>query len=206
MKEKPIESLTDEELIRMIQGKEEERHQALRHFFLDQSLERMVFAKIQERGGSRQDAQDAYQDAFKVFQRHIRNNTFEGRSTLRSYFVGIALRLWMDKNKHSWHNRVNLTDEALQLEEQSPDNPLDTVIDADRKKLVRQLLENMGERCKQILWLRANSHSMEEIAESIGLTNADMAKKEAYRCNNRLKEMILGKPDLVHLIKSMIHE
>lgn len=201
-----IESFSDAEMIRMIQGKEEERHQALRSFFLNQSLERMVFAKIQERGGAKQDAQDAYQDAFKVFQRNIRNNGFEGRSTLRSYFVGIALRLWMDRNKQNWHNRVNLTDEQLQIEEQSPDNPLDVMMDTDRKNLVRQLLETMGERCKKILWLRANSHSMEEIAEAIGLSNGDMAKKEAYRCNNRLKDMILGKPELVHLIKSMIHE
>ncbi|MBK7869562.1 MAG: sigma-70 family RNA polymerase sigma factor [Saprospiraceae bacterium] len=206
MKEKPIESFSDEEMIRMIQGKEEERHQALRSFFLDQRLERMVFAKIQERGGSKQDAQDAYQDAFKIFQRNVRNSAFEGRSSLRSYFVGIALRLWMDRNKQSWNSRVNLTDEQMRMEEQSEDNPLDAVIDLDRKNLVRQLLENIGERCKKILWLRANSHSMEEIAQEIGLSNADMAKKEAYRCNNRLKEMILGKPELVHLIKSMIHE
>ncbi|MFN7120065.1 MAG: RNA polymerase sigma factor [Saprospiraceae bacterium] len=206
MKGKHIESFSDEAMIRMIQGKEEERHRALRSFFLDESLERMVFAKVQERGGSRQDAQDAYQDAFKVFQRNIRNNTFQGKSSLRSYFVGIALRLWMDKNKQNWSNRVNLTEEQLQLEEESEDNPLDAVVDADRKNLVRQLLENMGERCKQILWLRANAHSMEEIAQEIGLSNADMAKKEAYRCNNRLKEMVLSKPELVHLIKSMIHE
>ncbi len=206
MKGKHIESFTDEEMILMIQGKEEERHQALRSFFLDDSLERMVFAKIREKGGSKQDAQDAYQDAFKVFQRNIRNNGFEGRSSLRSYFVGIALRLWMDRNKQSWHNRVNLTDEQLQVKEQSPDNPLDAMIDTDRKNLVRQLLETIGERCKKILWLRANSHSMEEIAQAISLSTADMAKKEAYRCNNRLKEMILGKPELVHLVKSMIHE
>lgn len=199
-------SFTDEEMIRMIQGKEEERHEALRSFFLDESLERMVFAKIRERGGSTQDAQDAFQDAFKVFQRNVRNNAFEGKSSLRSYFVGIALRLWLDKNKQSWHHRVNLTEESTQLEEHSEDNPLDTVVDADRKTLVRQLLESIGERCKKILWLRANSHSMEEIATAIGLSGSDMAKKEAYRCNNRLKEMVLSKPELANLVKSMIHE
>lgn len=203
MKAKPF---TDEEMIRMIQGKEEERHEALRHFFMDESLERMVFAKIRERGGATQDAQDAFQDAFKVFQRNVRNSAFEGKSTLRSYFVGIALRLWLDKNKQSWKNRVNLTEESTQLEEHSGDNPLDAVVDADRKTLVRQLLENMGERCKKILWLRANSHSMEEIATAIGLSGSDMAKKEAYRCNNRLKEMVLSKPELANLVKSMIHE
>lgn len=206
MKGKHKESFSDEAMIRMIQGKEEERHEALRSFFMDESLERMVFAKIQERGGSKQDAQDAYQDAFKIFQRNIRNNAFEGRSSLRSYFVGIALRLWMDRNKLGWNSRVNLTNEQVQIEEQSEDNPLDVVMDMDRKNLVRKLLESIGERCKKILWLRANAHSMEEIAQEIGLSNADMAKKEAYRCNNRLKDMILGKPELVHLIKSMIHE
>ena len=201
-----MESFSDEEMIRMIQGKEDERHQALRSFFMDERLERMVFAKVRERGGSLEDAQDAYQDAFKVFQRNIRNKTFEGRSTLRSYFIGIALRLWLDRNKQSWNNRVVLTDEQLRPEEQSPDNPLDAIIDADRKNLVRQLLEAIGERCKKILWLRANSHSMEEIAQAVGLSSGDMAKKEAYRCNNRLKDMIMGKPELVHLVKSMIHE
>lgn len=203
MKAKPF---NDEEMIGMIQGKEEERHKALRSFFLDQSMERMVFAKIRERGGVTQDAQDAYQDAFKVFQRNVRNHAFEGKSSLRSYFVGIAIRLWLDRNKQSWNNRVNLTDESTQLDEQSEDNPLDAVIDTDRKTLVRQLLENMGERCKKILWLRANSHSMEEIATAIGISGADMAKKEAYRCNNRLKEMVLSKPALANLVKSMIHE
>lgn len=206
MKEKATRTFTDEELVQMIQGKEEDRHQALRYFFLDTSLERMVFSKIRERGGPTQDAQDAYQEAFKVFQRNVRNNDFEGRSALRSYFVGIAIKVWEDMNKRSWNRRTNLTDDHSKMDSTSDDTPLIQTEAVERKTLVRQLLDQMGERCKSILWLRANAHSMEEIAIKIGLSSAEMAKKEAYRCNNRLREMVLSKPELVHLVKSMIYE
>lgn len=206
MSDKKTGTFTDEVLIQMIQGKEEDRHAALRHFFLDKSLERMVFSKIRERGGSTQDAQDAYQEAFKVFQRNVRSNAFEGRSSLRSYFVGIAIKVWEDMNKRSWNRRTNLTDDHSKMDSVNDDTPLVQTEAIERKTLVRQLLDQMGERCKNILWLRANAHSMDEISKAIGLTSAEMAKKEAYRCNNRLKELVLSKPELANLVKSMIYE
>jgi DNA-directed RNA polymerase specialized sigma24 family protein len=83
---------SDEQHLNMIRGSEQERAKALKAFFTDQQLRASVIRKIQQKGESANDAQDAFQEGFKAFYRHLLNGKFEGRSSLRTFKVGIYIR------------------------------------------------------------------------------------------------------------------
>ena len=54
---------------------------------------------------------------------------------------------------------------------------------------MNQALEQLGEPCRSILKdFYINGHSMEEITQKFGYTNADNAKNQKYKCLKRLKK------------------
>mgnify|MGYP000630278777 CR=1 FL=1 len=114
---------SDEQLLKMIRGSEQERANALKAFFTDQQLKATVIRKIQQKGGSANDAQDAFQEGFKAFYRHLLNGKFEGRSSLRTFFVGICFRCWLDGLKKSFYQRTTLTDKEETLDDEYEHTP-----------------------------------------------------------------------------------
>ena len=65
---------------------------------------------------------------------------------------------------------------------------------------MEKALDNIGVRCKKILRLKQLDHSLDEIANEVGLSSASMAKKEAYRCRIRFRKFLDDNPDWKDLI------
>ncbi len=68
------------------------------------------------------------------------------------------------------------------------------LLDEERRDVLGQLLNTIGERCRKILELWKLSYSMEEIAEQLGFSSADMARKAKYRCHVSLLEQVKNNP------------
>jgi RNA polymerase sigma factor (sigma-70 family) len=191
--------LDDTALIAGIRGTTAQRDVALRTFFSDLELRSIVLNIIRQNGGQDADGEDAFQDTMILFERNIREGRFEGKSSLRTYFIGIA--------KWQWHNRQR-QHRTVEWQPTEHDQTIPSVevevLSEERKGLIEQALTQIGERCKAILMLYKQSYSNEEIAQTFELSSPDMAKKESYRCRIRLKEYIQSQPHLFELFKSMI--
>jgi RNA polymerase sigma factor (sigma-70 family) len=61
-------------------------------------------------------------------------------------------------------------------------------------EVMDRALDCLGARCKKLLNLFANGHSMEEIAKEMGLANADVAKREKYKCQKGFKAFLMENP------------
>lgn len=68
-------------------------------------------------------------------------------------------------------------------------------------KLMDRALENIGQRCKKILTMFNNGYKMEQIAREMGFENADVAKREKYKCVERFKAFLLANPSLSAQLK-----
>ncbi|MCB0583681.1 MAG: sigma-70 family RNA polymerase sigma factor [Phaeodactylibacter sp.] len=198
---------TDDELIAMIQGKPEERKHAMRHLFMDRTLHRDALRKIKDSGGKPEDAEDAYQDAFLAFQKNVRKGQFERQSQLRTYFIKTAYFIWLGRRRLVYEKRVDLKADHSEFENPEENTPEALAIRANRKALIEKILSRMDQHsppCGTILWLRANAYSMEEIARETGLSDATAAKKKAYRCTEKLRNMANEKPEFKELLKSLM--
>jgi RNA polymerase sigma factor (sigma-70 family) len=194
---------TDEQLLDMIHGSEQARAQALKLFFKDQELRETVIRKIKLKGGDSNDAQDAFQEGFKAFYRHLINGQFQGKSSLRTFFVGICIRCWLDGLKKSFYQRTTLTDDELTLDEEYRHTPETSLMTKERKEQLLQVLGLLGERCKQVILLGYEGYSSAEIHQKLALKENELVRKIRYRCIQKLKEQLESHPSLNVVLKSM---
>jgi RNA polymerase sigma factor (sigma-70 family) len=189
----------DSELIRCICGDMAARDKALHYFFSDKLLLNSVVQFVVHNGGNTEDGRDVFQDAMVIFDRNIRAGKFAGNSQLRTYFIAIAKWHWVNlRRRKSITQPIDPGTIALSG---VPENPEIQYINEERKSLLEQAISLIGARCSQLLHFYKLSYSMEEIAQEINLSSADMAKKEVYRCRERLKNHLQAQPQIAKILQ-----
>ncbi len=141
-------------------------------------------------GSGLQDAEEIATDSLIYLYRNVRNGRFEGRSSLKTYFIEIAKKQW-------WKKRGRLRPDSAPLPQYADESESSVeiiYIAEEDKKGFMEALSQIGERCKRIFELVMLEYNMEEIAKSMKFSTAEMAKKESYRCRMRFREFLQKNP------------
>lgn len=190
--------LSDEQLITAIQQGGKARESALRDIYRDTNLQRMVTAYVRNNRGDATEGQDIFHEGIIVLDRNIREGKFRGESPVKGYLYSICRFLWMNQMRKLSHAKP--VAEVPIENETDFETPEIQVVAQERKDLLNRLLGELGERCQRILELWKLSYSMEEIAETLGFSSADMARKAKYRCHLSLLEIIRQNPSLTPML------
>lgn len=189
---------TDEQLVAAISAGGQAREIALKAIYDDGDLKRMVAAFVRNHQGNATDGQDMFHEGMIVLDRNIREGKFRGEAPVKGYLYSICRFLWMNQLRKQAH-----TSSVAEVPiAQEPDHltPEIALMTEERKGLLNRLLKELGERCQQILELWKLSYSMEEIAENLGFSSPDMARKAKYRCHVSLLELIRNNPHVEQLL------
>ena len=76
-----------------------------------------------------------------------------------------------------------------------------TLFAEEKKDMLRDILNLLDDSCRSILTLWKQSYSMQEIAEKLNLSSAQLAKKYKYRCIKKLMKVLENKPQLLKALK-----
>jgi RNA polymerase sigma factor (sigma-70 family) len=167
-----------------------ERDSALKRIYENEQLRQTVMKLVVSNGGNIQDAEDVFQDTLILFDRQIREGNFKGDSTWTTYFVGIAKWRWVSvKRKFGRDTELKIEHFTVQVESVEA-----RAIEDEKRELIDNILTKIGERCKTLLKLYKLSFSMEEIAQKMGLSSSEMAKKNAYECRKKFKDFVVENP------------
>ncbi|MEM7374718.1 MAG: sigma-70 family RNA polymerase sigma factor [Bacteroidota bacterium] len=153
--------------------------------------------KIQKKYGlTEEGVQDAYTDAIIGLIQQIEKESFRGESKLSTFFYRIFSNKGVDLFRKNSTKRINTVVDMPPIEDPSK-NILSLLDIEDEIQNLNGFLDNMGDNCKQILldwgfW----GYGMAEIAERAGLKNADQAKRQKYRCLQKLTKMIAAAQEL----------
>ncbi len=188
---------SDETLIASIQSGGPAREDALKRLYQLPGLREAVYRNVLDHGGDRQDAQDVFQETLVLFDRNLREGRFEGKSSLRTYFVAIAKWRWVTLRRQ--HGRY--TELAPAHYDAEVDSPEAETIRSEYRDLFQEALGQIGERCRELLQLYQLEYSMDEIAQRMQYSGADVAKKEAYRCRLRFRELLENHPEFAELLQ-----
>lgn len=194
---------TDAKLIAMLQGSPSDREIALKHIFTDMKLEAIIVNKIKSKGGSLEDAKNAYQNGFLIFYKHLREGAFEGRSSLKTYFIGICIRCWIDEIKKSYNKRTTLTNDIPTLDKEYQHTPDVVMIDEERKNTLRAILDKLGKPCREVIMLHKEGYKDAEIKEILKLEPHEVIRKIRYRCMNKLMNWIKKDASLLSILKGL---
>lgn len=181
---------TDAAIIEAIRGTEQTRNLALYYIVYETDWKKMTVNYVLQNGGETYAGEDAFLEALLQFERNIRLGYFEGRSALKTYFFIIAKRYWWKiMRQHKITGELS-TEHYVGTEESAEAS----FISKEKREYLSKAIAQIGERCQKILQLYQLDYSMEEIAQAIGLSSDEMAKKESYRCRMRLRQFLENNP------------
>ena len=188
---------SDEHLIKAISsGDSRQRDWALYQFCNEDSLRGWVLRYVEDHGGNTEDGEDVFQEAAVIFDRNIRQGRFDGKSTLRTYFLAIA--------KWHWVTYRRKKDPVSELKPEHYDGEVESVdaqvFEGEKREILEKAIAELDIRCQELLQYYKLDYSMKEIKELLGFSSPEMAKKQAYRCRERLKEVFDRNP---HLLKAL---
>ncbi|TCK83115.1 RNA polymerase sigma factor [Albibacterium bauzanense] len=134
-------------------------------------------------GGSFEEAQDIFQDALVIYYEKVMSAQDEIILNEKTYVLGIAKRLWLQRYKTSGKNQP-LNDYDI---EAVPDEQLATA-------KILYYLESAGKKCMELLKAYYYDHlSVGNIATLFGYSSTHSATVAKYKCLEKVRETVKEK-------------
>jgi RNA polymerase sigma factor (sigma-70 family) len=168
--------MTDQQTIQLLRTNRTDRALAIlyRNFPM---MRKMIMAN----GGTKQDAEDIFQEALVIFCRKAKDYDFQLTSQLSTYLYGICYFLWKDEKRRSQKFMpVEIDNELIKADEAS----ITELIEEDNQvKQAEKVLNELGERCRELLLLFYNGGiRLKDIARKMGYSSEATAKNQKYKC------------------------
>jgi RNA polymerase sigma factor (sigma-70 family) len=143
-------------------------------------------------GIENEEAASVYSDTVLVIIKNVTSGKFEGRSSLKTYIYQIFSNKCVDLLRKRTTNKGKIEDTMPydSLVYELPDETKDIIqklIARDEKQQVLERLNEIGEKCKELLLLFEDGYSDKEIAEFMKYQSADVVKTTRQRCMEKLK-------------------
>lgn len=175
--------MTDEQIIQLI--RENKYHPAMKGLYVYFPVVKKFILK---NSGTRQEAEDIFQEGLVIFCRKLEKAGFILSSSINTYLYGVCRLLWMDELKKK--NRQLRADASLLADEKGNQGIYDTDIEDDKPaRQAQAALMKLGQKCRELLELfYFKKTSMKDIARTLGFSSEKVAKNQKYRCIEKAKE------------------
>jgi RNA polymerase sigma factor (sigma-70 family) len=152
----------------------------------------MIRKMITANGGNTEDAEDVFQEGLIILCRKLKDPGFELTSKLSTYLFGICRFVWKDELKKK--KPLTPIDPVTGVGSPDESEVASLVEQEDNARLAEKILNELGERCRELLLLFYNGGlKLKEIAAKMGYSSENTAKNQKYKClegaRNRLKEL-----------------
>lgn len=142
-----------------------------------------------------EDLFDAYSDAILAVIFSIRNESFQSRSSLKTYVFGIFHHKCVDiiRNRAAHKNTVHKTQPLDDMHAHLTDNSLSVVekmVKQSDFEIIKEKINYLGKNSKQVLLMSADGYSDKEIAASIKFKNANVVKTCRIRALKKLRLLV----------------
>ena len=147
------------------------------------------------------DAEDILMEAMISFRNNMMAGKIEYISSIRSYIYSTCWNKWMDlyRAKQRWNREMdNVERNYYSVIQESSDllvKKEEEISMAERVKkqiaVTQSALKALKEKCQKILtYYYVESRSMEEIADLMSFSSANVAKVSKHRCYKKLTENV----------------
>lgn len=183
---------TDEELIENLRQESSLKRKGEEQLFTNYTY--FIREGMQKHTLSEDETFDAYSDTILSAIEKIRNGSFEGRSSLKTWIYQIFHNKCVDllrkkaTNKHSVHQTTTINDWLFQLSDTGK-SIIQKLIDKTDWDLLKQKLNEIGDTCKRLLTFSAEGYSDKEIGELMEYKTADVVKTSRLRCLEKLRQL-----------------
>lgn len=193
----PFTRSEDDEIVNVLMQDTSSRRRAEEMLFRNYSY--FIREGIKKYGLSEDAAFDAYSDSVLSALQTISSGSFERRSSLKTYLFKIFNNKCVDimrktaTNKNSVHQTASISEMFLQLSDTAK-TIIQQMADKADYALLKQRLNELGEKCKQLLMLSAEGNSDKELAIQLEYKTASVVKTSRLRCMEKLRQLYMQNP------------
>jgi RNA polymerase sigma factor (sigma-70 family) len=188
---KVAEKYTDAELIAAISDTKDLNKAILS---LYQQYSETTGAAIIHYGGSRQDAEDIFQETVVAFIEIVKKGKYRKEASIKTFLVAVAKNIWLNELKRKERSGYR----EKQFEYGREQNEIDVshhISDLEKKRQLRELVYKLGEPCQKILMLFYYENlSMKEIVDHLPYENEQVVRNKKYKCLQQLTGLINDNP------------
>ncbi len=160
---------------------------------------------VMNNSGSRQDAEDIFQEVVVNFIDVVQKDKFRGESSIKTFLYSL--------NRFTWLNELKKRGRSLKREEKYEHEQdrveLDTselMTEREEKATLTNLVAKLGQTCQKILILFYYENlSMKEILAVTDYDNEQVVRNKKYKCLKQLEKMINERPALKKILKNLLH-
>lgn len=160
---------------------------------------------VMNNNGTRQDAEDLFQEVLVTFIELVQQGKFRGESSVKTFLFSL--------NRHAWLNELKRRGRALAREEKfekaKPTEEADVsrqIGEREGRKQLLDLLGKLGEACRKILVMfYYENRSVAEMLDELEYENEQVVRNKKYKCMKQLEQFIAADPALKQNLKNLMH-
>ena len=137
-----------------------------------------------------QQAMDIYPECFAKFYYNIKDGKLTSplTSSLKTYLFAIGKHTFMKNNFGTYQKKTAL--ESSLPEEMEQSSILNFYDYEDQKALVQKLMQNIGEKCRQLLeMMYIKEMSSEVVCEHLSIDNPGTLRKRKFDCMQKMRQL-----------------
>jgi len=160
---------------------------------------------VMNNNGTRQDAEDVFQEVLVAFIDLVQKDKFRGESTVKTFLYSLNRHIWLNELKRRGRTLAREEKFEKMQEHIAPDTG-HLIAGREEKAEVMRLVSELGETCRKILVLFYYENlSMKEILDATEYENEQVVRNKKYKCLKQLEQMINEKPILKQTLKNLLH-
>lgn len=146
--------------------------------------------------GNKDDAKDIFQDGLlTAYSALMADPPLILQYKFITFLIAVCKRRMIDKIRTT--KKKLIIDEHIEIE--SDTNIIDYITNEDRKRLIEKHFSQLGEKCKALLRLFLEGHSITEVTLELDMSSEKFTKNKRLRCKKELFKKIYNDPLLKEL-------
>jgi len=180
--------MTDQQIIAQIKdGNVQNSELALRHVYKRHF--KMIEAFVLKNSGTKDDAQDVFQDIVISLYNNVKEDKYSHLSQLTTYLFAIGKNIWFNNLRKN--GRISLIENS-ELDNNPSYEDIEGHIEyTEQQKQIGRLLHKVGQECATILKMFYFERiRMVKIAATMNFASEQEAKNQKYKCMKKLKAFV----------------
>ena len=147
---------------------------------------------ITSNSGTRQDAQDVFQDVMLIIYRQIQNKDLILTCSFQTYLHSISKNIWFEdlrRKRKKLKNIFHISSETQDF------HPILDDVSQMINTIYNKSFDELSDRCRKILILHFLGEKSKEIMQSLNISSSKVLKTKIYKCKKSLIESIIKSKD-----------
>jgi RNA polymerase sigma factor (sigma-70 family) len=159
---------------------------------------------IQQNQGSRQDAEDIFQEVIIAFIELVQKDKFRGESSIKTFLFSINKNMWLNELKR--RNRAAVREQKFETTKELADTDSSVYIACREARMqVIAVMDKLGDVCKKILLaFYYENQPMKEIVQTMSYENEQVVRNKKHKCLKSLEQLLTGNPALANTLKTAL--